>query len=145
MPKIKRIGRRGKKLYKGYKKKRQHILDRSRGKCEVVDIRIINFGGHNKPKQPIRAWERCAKHGAMVDHITPRGMAGANSQWLNDERNLMMLCLDHSETGRHRTYREEKYRSLQTLYPDLDWGSGGPWTEFLTEQREKNDKKKNQN
>jgi len=71
----------------------------------------------------------------MVDHITPRGMAGANSEWLNDERNLMCLCLDHSEIGRYRTYREEKYRSLQMLYPDLDWIGVGPWREFLTEQR----------
>ena len=116
---IRRVGKRGKKLYKGYPKKRKKIIERAGSKCEVV------ISG-----------ERCGKHGAMVDHITPRGMAGANSQWLNDERNLMVLCLDHSEMGRYRTYRAEKYRSLQTLYPGYLWGMEGPWREFLTEQND---------
>jgi len=124
---MRRTGKRGQKLYKGYPKIHQYIIKRSGSKCEVMEFVLISFVGGR--------WKRCGRHGAMVDHITPRNMAGSNSEWLNDERNLMCLCLDHGEIGRYRTYREEKYRSLQMLYPNLEWDFGGPWTEFLTEQR----------
>lgn len=78
---------------------------------------------------------RCGKHGAMIDHITPRNMAGSNSEWLNDSKNLICLCLDHSELGIERAYRKQKYKSLQCLYPDLGWEGEGPWNEFLPGQK----------
>ena len=109
---IKKTGKRGRKLYRGYKQKREQVIRRAKNKCEVV------------------IEERCRKNGAMVDHITPRNMAGSKSEWLNDERNLILLCEDHGEMGRYRTYRAEKYRSLQALYPELDWDADGPWGEF---------------